>query len=301
MNDRNERLTFQAGLLTLLTAILWGGHSVSVKIGLDGMPPIALAAARFVIGMIVVLFWGWYQGISLHMRAQDRRGLLLLTLIFLIQILLLNEGTHFTLASRSTILITVYPFFTALFAHLFLAGDRLSRLKVVGMVLAFAGVILIFAESLELGDLSYLTGDLMVLGSGILLGARQVYTKRLTQSIHPYALVFWQAILSLPVFIVLSALFELPATYRFTPMIVVAILYQGIVVAGICFIVYISLLRRYRASHLGVFGFATPVVGVLLSRFLLHESLTIGLLTSMVLVGAGIAIVNWEDKEKPVA
>ena len=69
-------------------------------------------------------------------------------------------------------------------------------------------------------------------------------------------------------------------------------------VAGFCFVVYYSLLRRYSASHLGAFGFVTPVFGVLLSDLLLHERLSPGILASMFLVGVGIAIVNWEGREE---
>ncbi|OGG56031.1 MAG: hypothetical protein A3F84_16045 [Candidatus Handelsmanbacteria bacterium RIFCSPLOWO2_12_FULL_64_10] len=294
MNVLNERPTPRVGALAFLTAVLWGGNSLSIKIALAGIPPIALAGVRFLVGGLSVLTWASLNRIPLRMQPEDRRGLLGLALIFLTQILLLNEGTHRTLASRSTVLVSTYPFFTALFAHLFIPGDRLSRLKALGMALSFSGVILTFTETLMLREFRYLSGDLMMVGSAVLLGARHIYTKRLTQGIHPCKVIVWQAALSLPVFVLLSALFERGEPYRFDPAIVGAILYQGIVVAGFCFIVLISLIRRYSASRLGVFGFVTPVVGVLMSALLLGEGISATLLTSMVLVGAGIAVANQE-------
>jgi drug/metabolite transporter (DMT)-like permease len=290
----NERLTLKATALALLTSTLWGGNSVAIKIALAGIPPLALAGARFLLGGLVVTGWSLALGIPLRLSGPERRWLLLLVLLFLVQIYLLNTGTHYTSAGRSTVFISTYPFFTSLFAHLSIPGDRLSRLKIVGMVVSFTGVVLIFAETLALGDLQYLAGDLMVLASALLLGARQVYAKWLTQGIHPAKLLLYQASLSLPVFFVLSALLEHQAVYSFTPQITAAVLYQGLVIAGFCFIVATSLLRRYRASRLGVFGFITPVFGVLLSNLLLGEGVSAGLLVSVVLVGAGIAIVNSE-------
>ena len=295
MNIANEHLTLRAAGLTLITAILWGGNAVSIKIALVGMPPIALAGVRFAIGGLVVLICAIANGTSLGMSGTDRRGLGALAVLFLVQILLLNEGTHHTLASRSTILICTYPFFTALFAHYFIPSDRLTTIKVAGMILSLGGVGLIFTEGLEMDKSSYLTGDLMILGSAILLGARQVYTKRLTQNIHPYKLLVWQAALSLPVFGMLSAIFERGATYEFTAQVVGGIAYQGLVVAGFCFILFVSLLRRYSASRLGVFGFFTPVFGVLASDLLLDDGLSPLLITSMLLVAAGIAVVNWPE------
>jgi drug/metabolite transporter (DMT)-like permease len=290
----NERLTPRAVGLALFTAVLWGGNSVAIKAALSGAPPISLAAARFLLGGLAILLWAILARIPLRLGRGERRGLALLLLLFISQIYLLNAGTQYTLASRSTVFISTYPFFTALFAHRFLPGDRLSRLKVAGMALSFLGVVLIFAESLAVGRLHYLPGDLMVLASGVLLGARQVYTKRLAQDIHPGRLLLWQAGLSIPIFVALSAAFESDHAYNLTFEVWGAVLYQGLVVAGFCFMVYTSLLKTYRASRLAVFGFITPVFGVFLSNALLGESISIGLVASVLLVGAGIAVVNHE-------
>ncbi len=55
-----------------------------------------------------------------------------------------------------------------------------------------------------------------------------------------------------------------------------------------------KLYQRYVASHIGVFHFATPIIGVIFSNILLGEGVSPGLIGSMVLVAAGIAIVNYE-------
>lgn len=295
MNVLNERLTLKAGSIALLTAILWGGNSVAIKIGLDGMPPFALAAARFFFGGLAILVWAVVTRIPLRLQTGEKRALLFLVTLFIVQIYTLNAGTQFTLAGRSTVFISIYPFFTAFFAHIFLPGDRLTRLKVLGMILSFVGVATIFAESLAIGEMDHLPGDILVFVSGLLLGARQVYTKRLTQNIDPARILLWQAALSLPVFIGASLLVEDQTSYHITGAVVGAILYQGLVIAGFCFMAITALLRRHRASRLGVFGFVTPVFGVVLSSILLGEGISAGLLISMFLVGIGIAIVNYES------
>ncbi len=294
MNVLNERLTLQAAGLALVTAILWGGNSIAIKIALDGLPPLALAAARFLLGGLAVIPWAFFSGVPLRPRTGEGRGLFQLVLLFVAQIYLLNAGTNITTAGRSTVFISTYPFFTAVFAHMFMPGDRLSGLKITGMTLSFAGVVLVFVDSLTGGRLDCLPGDVMVLMSGLLLGTRQVYTKKLTQYIHPARLLLWQAALSLPMFVLLSALLEDLNTTVISPGIVGAIFYQGLVVAGFCFLVSVTLLRRFRASRLGVFGFVTPVVGVVFSNLLLGEVISATLLISVLLVGVGVAIVNTE-------
>ncbi len=258
------------------------------------MPPIAMAWGRFAIGALTVAVGALVAGVSLRGLAGNWQGLGVLQLVFIFQILLLNIGTMGTTASRAAVLINTYPFFTALFAHFLLPADRLSPVKILGLLCSFAGVVLLFAESLILLDTSYLLGDVLVLGSGLFLGLRQVVLKRLVRGLHPFQVLFWQAALSLPIFAVMSLIWERGAEYHLDAVVVGALLYQGVIVAGLCFIVWVSLLQRHSASRLGAFSFATPPAGVLLGALVLNEAISPFLWASMALVAVGIAIVNRE-------
>ena len=99
-------------------------------------------------------------------------------------------------------------------------------------------------------------------------------------------------LLSLPLFAAWSAFFEADFEYNFSAAVVVGLLYQGIAVAGLCFIILVFLLRHHSPGRLGVFSFVTPVVGVLLSALLLDESLSPYVLASMGLVALGIVVAN---------
>ena len=144
----------------------------------------------------------------LRTRPGERRQLLFLAFLFLVQVGLLNQGVFHTTASRASVTISAHPFFLALFCHFFVPGDRLTAAKVAGILLAFAGVVLIFAEAVSLADAGYLAGDLMILGSAVLLGLRQTVMKRMVRGFHPYKVLFWQSLLSLPMFAAASAWLE---------------------------------------------------------------------------------------------
>ena len=287
---RSDRIGAGAASLALLASLLWGGNQVFIKIGLVGMPPLAMAAARFGVGLLIVAGAAVATGVAVRVHAGEWRRLLGLAALFVLQIALLNEGTHYTTASRSTVLISAHPFFTALFCHFFVPGDRLNLAKTGGMTLAFAAIVIIFTEGLAFGDLSYLAGDIMILASAVLLGLRQMVLKRLVHGFHPFKILYWQALLSLPVFAVLSLSFESEAAYHLTLPVLGAVLYQGVVVAGFCFVLWIFLLQRYSASRLGVFGFATPILGVLLSVLLVGDTLSPMLMAGTVLAAVGIGI-----------
>jgi drug/metabolite transporter (DMT)-like permease len=277
--------------LALLLAFLWGGNSLAIKIGLQDFPPMALAFFRFVIGLVVIGGWSLYRRIPLRLRRGELPRLLLLTTIFILQIITLNTGTLYTSASRSTIFINVYPFFTALFAHLWIPGERLSVTKTLGIVVAFSGVFVVVAPKLGQGEANVL-GDLIVLVSGCFLGLRVVVTKLLIQSIHPYRLLAWLLTLSLPVYVVISLLLERGEPMQLTLSAAAALLYQGGVIAGFCFLAWTSILERYSASKLVVLFFATPLSGVLFSHLILGDELTLSLLGGAALVAAGIYLVN---------
>ncbi len=167
------------------------------------------------------------------------------------------------------------------------------------MLCSLLGIVIIFAEGFLTSVTDYLIGDAIVLISGFLLGARQIYTKRLTQSMHPAKLLFWQATFSIPIFFALSALLERGQTFYVNRDIALAIAYQGIVIAGFCFIFWTILLRRYNASKLGVFAFVSPISGVAISYWLLSEPITSALIFGVLLVGLGIAITTYPADSKP--
>ena len=288
----NEQPNAKMIAFALMLAVLWGGNSVSIKIGLQGVPPLALAGFRFLLALVAVTAWSISQRVTIRLSRGELVPLILLGIAFVLQIITLNVGTRFTSAARSTIMINFFPFFTALFAHYWVPGDRLSFIKIMGIGLAFCGIFITFAPALQLGAHSYPVGDLVVLISASLLGFRTVVTKRLIQSIHPYRLLIWLMIFSLPCFFGLSLLLEDQSNYAFSPAVIAAILYQGLIVAGFCFVCWTSILKKHSPSKLVVLSFATPISGIIFSHLLLADELGFSLIAGATLVAFGIYLVN---------
>ena len=295
----NHPITVKAALAAFILTALWGGNTPSIKVALEGLPPLALAGVRFTIGALTVLVWVLYERIPLKPKPGEYRLLFFLTILFVLQIYSLHLGTQFTLAAHSGVFVCTAPFFIALLDHYFLPDDRLSVPKIAGMLCSLLGIVIIFAEGFLTSVTDYLIGDAIVLISGFLLGARQIYTKRFTQSMHPAKLLFWQATFSIPIFFALSALLERGQTFYVNRDIALAIASQGIVIAGFCFIFWTILLRRYNASKLGAFAFVSPISGVAISYWLLSEPITSALIFGVLLVGLGIAITTYPADSKP--
>lgn len=289
---RNEDPSGKIIVLASLIVSLMGGGALAVKIGLQGFPPLKMALFRCILGIIAVGGIGLYYGMSMRMRFEELRRLLLIAALYALHTITLNIGTHLTTASRATLFFYLYPFFTVLFGHFYLPNDRLSTPKVLGIFIAFGGIFLAILPNLQGLPTGYLIGDIIVILGACFLGLRITLTKVFVQEIHPYRLLVWLLGLNIPCFYVLGLIFEGDKPIEWTLESSAGLLYQGWIVTGFCFLVLTSLLRRYRASKLVILGFLMPISGVLFSYLILGEELTFDLLAGTGLVATGIYLVN---------
>ena len=276
--------------VALLLAALWGGTATAIKVGLRDLPALLLAGLRFSIGALLVYSWARAQRASLRLQPGEAAPILLLALVFAAQIATFNWGTDLTQAGRSTLILNSYPLWVLLMAHVFVPGDRLSAAKVAGAVCAFLGLAIVFSESFGAASGS-LAGDLMVLLSALLLAAQVVMVNRMVRAIDPNRLLLWQMLFSLPVYFLGSALLGERVEHLSLPG-VLALLYQGVMVAGVCFIVWTALLKSYSPSRLSVILFTTPLFGIVLSRMVLGEPVSPHLGAGGLLVALGIALAQ---------
>ena len=183
--------------------------------------------------------------------------------------------------------------FTNLFAHYFDSEDKLTPRRLFGLFLAFAGIVYVATGRPDASLAPHPGwGNSLMIVSANLLAIRVIYTRRLVQSADPERPVIWQMAFSLPVFLALALASE-PLTLKavdWKP--VAAILYQGVLIAGFCFMVWTTLLRKHSAANLSMFGFSVPVFGVAMSAVVFHEELQLNLLLGVALVTAGILIVT---------
>jgi drug/metabolite transporter (DMT)-like permease len=287
-------------LVLLALGLVWGGNLASIKIGAREIAPIFQAGLRSAIAALCLYAWMLYKGIPAFPGRQLSFHGAVLGIMFGSEFALLYVGLNYTLASRGYVLLYTAPFFVALGAHFFLQGDRLSLIKSLGLVLAFSGVVALFSRDLGGASLGYLGGDLLALGAGFLWGATTVYLKRfLVGKIHPAQTLFFHLFFSTPILFGLSLIIEDRLVWGFSAPTVLAVLYQGVIIAFLSYLTWFMLMHRFQASLLHAFSFFTPVAGVFISGWLiLGEPLSLRLLLSLALVSLGLLLVNRSPKQK---
>jgi drug/metabolite transporter (DMT)-like permease len=284
-----DRLDPSGLAVMMVCCMLWGGNAVAVKYAVPDFPPLGCAAIRFVLGLPVMAIVCKLVGQPLWFR-REAYGLWLLNAAFsVVQIGTYNWGTSHSEAGRSAVFINIHPLVVAPLAWLIL-GERLGRRGVLGLSAAAVGVIMLLAEPLRRGG--GLEGDLVVLGSGIIFGVQTIVQKKTFPTIPPATLLFSQSVAAAVIAGVYSFAFEgLRAIHPRTEA-VWGVLYQGLAVSGICFGVWMVLLRRYPAGRLATVAFLTPLFGVGLGHALRGEALTVSLVVGGCFVGLGIFLVS---------
>jgi len=274
----------------VLISILWGANSVVIKLGLEDAPPLRLAGMRVVVGGIVICLWAWSTGRFVGFRVERRewRPLAVLGLLFSVQMAATNIGTWLTSAAHATILVNLYAVHTVVLAHFMIPGDRLSVRKVGGVLVAYSGIVALFASQWSHGAPTLL-GDVIVTVAGILLAERTVYLARAVQRLDPVKLLLAQAVVGAAFFALASFLVE-PATTRWTARLAGSIAYQGVLISGFNFVVNLALLRDYRPSALAAFFLTQPIFGVVAAALVAGDPLTPVLVLACVAVAAGIGL-----------
>ncbi len=273
--------------------MLWGLGQVAIKIGNTGISPVFNAGLRSTGAAVLLALWCRTRGIRLFAPDGTAMPGLAAGLLFAVEFLLLYWGLEYTTAARSVVFLNTSPFFVALGVHFALANDRLTLPKIIGLIAAFIGVAIAFSDGLHAPTLRMLLGDAMALGAAVAWGATTVLVKG-TKLAHIEAerTLMYQLIVSAIALVAASFAIGERGIFAATPLVLLALGYQTIVVAFASYVGWFWFIKHYPASKVSSFVFLTPVFGVIAGAWLLDETITSRLVIALVLIAVGIYITN---------
>jgi drug/metabolite transporter (DMT)-like permease len=294
-----KRLQILGHLTAFFSISVWGITFIFTKLLLVPFTPVEIMFYRLVLAVLALFIISppRLSGIKLDRHAlQDEwkimiAGLCGVTLFILLQ----NIALSYTLAANVSVLISTAPLFTALVSRLVL-NERLKANFFLGFTAAMAGIILIaFNGSLvlklnPLGDLLSILAALVwafysVLIRKISAGGSAMLT--VTRRVFFYGLLF--ALPVLPLFE-----FRLDLERLTVPSNLLSLLFLGVVALALCYITWnvaVSLLGPVKASS---YIYMVPLVTIVVSALVLHESITLMAGIGMALVLIGMALSERE-------
>jgi len=295
---QNKDLSIWAASFTVFICMLFGANAVAIKISLEGIGVFTTAGIRFGVASITIFLWAKITGRSFKIKKEQILQLFVISIVFTIQLSLFYLGLSKSNASRGTLLANFQPFFTLFLAHFFIPGDQITRRKIMGILMGFAGVAFVFLEKKGVTS-DFNTGDTMILTAAFLWACNAVYTKRIISAFQPFQITLFPMVFSVPLFFLGGMLWDHPMIAFINGKIIGAMVYQSLVTASFGFVVWNSLLQKYGAVALHSFIFIMPITGVLLGGLILGEPITANILIAMLLIVAGILIIHFRQK-KPI-
>lgn len=278
----------------VLAIVLWGPSFLLIKVALRELEPIMVVVLRISLGAVgcwALLLW---QRIPLPRQPRLLVALVLFGLVnTAAPFLLITWAEQFIDSGVAGILNGTMPFFTTLIAHFFLADDRITPLKLLGLALGFAGMVFLVGGNLQNSNwLGSLRGQLAVIVACICYASGAVYNSRALRGNRPevtaaYSLTGAAVWLWLSAFASGTAL-RLPASSA----VWLAVLWLGLMGTALAYTAAFYLMRSWGPTRVSLLTYVLPVVAVTLGVVFLGETLHWQLVAGGLLVLAGIGVVN---------
>jgi drug/metabolite transporter (DMT)-like permease len=283
-----------AYLFLILLGSIWGASYLFIKIGGEYVTPITLVAMRTTVAGIVLF-------LALLLRREKLPPLREPIWRHFVIIGLLNSVVPYTLitwgevhvsSGLAAILVGAMPIFTVVLAHWLTHDEKLSHLKVMGIIAGFIGVVILFLPDFLEAATANILGGLAVVAAALSYAYATIYARHHFKGLPHVTVAFGQMLTASAVLIPLSLIFEHPWTLTPTPLAIAAILTLAILGTAIAYMLYYWLIANVGATRTSLVTYISPVIAVILGAVFLHEQLQWTTVLGLVLIIAGVGLVT---------
>ena len=271
-----------------------------IKIAVQEVGPITLVAFRVLFGLLFGVAVIFIQRVPLSRSFRVWSPLLVLGLINVaIPFFLISWGEQSIDSAVASILDATVPLFTILIAHYLLHDDKMTWPKVLGLLLGFAGVIVLMSKDVG-ASLGSVLGQLAVVLASVFYAVSAVFARRTTED-TPGILRSAGPLVSATVVMWLATFFvESPVKIPHLGITWIALLFLGILGSGLAFVMLYYLIHEIGPTRTSMVTYLFPLGGVILGVAFLNEELSWQLLVGAILIIVSLVVANWQPA-KPLA
>ena len=298
MND-NSKSRF-GPVLIIIAGIFWGSMGIFVRrLGIYGFNSIQIVCIRVTLAALVFSLILLFKDKS-GFRISPKDILLFLGLGFgSILFFTVCYFTAITLMSLSTAAILLYtsPVWIMLMSVLFF-HEKLDRRKVIALILAFGGCVLVSGIS---GEKMPLMGILVGLGSGIGYGLYSILGTIALRKYSPYTVTTYTFITAAIGSWVICRPVDMISRFSKAAnpgMLILFSVLTALVTAVIPFLAYTLGLRTVEASKAGIIATIEPMVATLIGIIVFSEPLTLLSGIGILLILSAVIILNLKHKDR---
>ncbi len=279
--------------LFLLMAVIWGVTWPMYVVALRSFSPMLVAGLRNVLGAAALFGMLKVQGVPLPKEFREWKFLFYLGMLWIaIPYAMVFWGVQYTSSGMASVLNGTNPLFVALFSYFLLKNEKMTGAKILGLIVSFIGVVIIFSQKMTAGSERSLLADVLMFVAAVFTGLAMVLAKRFGASYHSAVLIAVMMLFGGGTLIVSSAVFDQPVRFIVSFESIFIILFLSLLSSAFGFVAYMWLLKRVDAVKLSMVAFLVPVIAIALGSAFLKEPVTILDIAGTVCVLSGLFVVN---------
>ncbi|HRJ76858.1 MAG TPA: DMT family transporter, partial [Anaerolineales bacterium] len=268
-----------------------------IKIGVQEVGPMSLVAFRMLFGALTPGVIAYFQGIPFSRDWKDW-GIFAIfgPLSLAIPVFLISWGEQTIDSAVASILNATVPLFTLIIAHFWISDDRITFQKTLGLLIGFAGVVILMSKDLIASQHASIIGQVAVILASLFYGLSAVgirkYTTHINNVMRGVGLLTTSAILMW----IVGPIFERPFEIPQLQITWIAALWLGILGSGLAMIMMYYLIHEIGPTRASLVTYLFPVGGVLLGVIFLNEQLSWQLIAGTILIILSLVVVNYKKK-----
>ena len=270
--------------------LIWGSTWIMIKVGLRGAPPMTAVAVRFIIAALLTIFILAVRKTGLPRTREFLYLSLFLSLFHLaIPYMLVYWGEQHISSGLTALLYSTMPFIVAILARLFI-GDPLTPRKIAGIVLGFAGVLVIFSDNVSFGGGKAIEGMAALLVSVVFASITTIVVKKSASRYDPFAMLAIPFSVAGIVVLAVAVATEHSNPLGYGALTWFTIVYLAAFGSLTAFGLYFWVIKRIDVTVLSYQTFIIPVLALMIGWIFLGETVTIRVVGGAGLILAGIAL-----------
>jgi drug/metabolite transporter (DMT)-like permease len=261
-----------------LLGVIWGSNFIYMKLAANLISPMQIVFFRVLFGFVPVVIYAQYKG-ALSWKHLRHLGhfLAMGMLATAVYYYGLAKGTSLLLSGVAGAISGAIPLFSFLLAILFIAEEKVSRLKIAGVLIGFIGVVFIGRPTGDQFASTNLEGVLYMVAGSLSVGASFVYAKKFIMplKIPAAALTTYQLGTGLLVIAVLTSYEGIGNIFNDRHATLGLIIGLGLLGTGLAYIIYYYIVDRLGAVSASSVTYIPPVVSLLIGALIVGEPIAL--------------------------
>ena len=290
-------------LMLIALSVLWGGSFFFVGIAVKELAPFTIVFIRLSLAALTLWIVILVVRIPVPGSISAWRALMIMGILNnVIPFSLIVWGQSHIESGLASIFNAMTPLFTVLVAGTFLADERISGMKIIGVLLGLCGAAVMVGSDALMGIGTDVLAQLAVMGAAVSYGFSTVFGRRLKSfALNPIALAAGQVTMSSLILAPVALLIDRPFSQAMPGLnIWAALIALAVFSTALAYILFFKVLTSAGATNVSLVTFLVPVSAIFLGFVFLDERLQLTHIAGMILIAAGLSAIDgrlWKNRK----